>query len=564
MEQATPLKTVTSSVNERQFLEQLKTFFSTSTIMLAEAMQNARRAGAKEVWFDYEADTATLTIRDYGRGIEDFQTLLTVAASDWSQQTIDDEKPFGMGFYSICFAAERVLVQSRGQQVSFTLDDLIEKRPIAIEPSEMHEGTLITLYGCKLDEGKMEQSIKEYAKGFPIPVIWRSLSLPRPHARQTLRGTETPVGFIHAAGIHDAIIPNERPGFTLYCQGLPIHLSGYARNREYDTYRVIIHVDHRRFLPRMPDRDVLTDSDRACEDFDSEVSALWRSFLKKRKARLSARRFASQYWSVARAIGCLELMRDVPVLPVSILSQIEETPIKLHRYADSFFRQPRSPVTQAMVENREVLLFRDFHYRDQQEECNYFARLMWAKKAKALFVRNLPAGHWAEAYVRDLFEMPVSIEGNPLGERRIEAEWVSALVILFDSLNVTMDGVSYPLDEAIVANEVRDSEGETVTGNAILVPKGGKLLGDALRQASEYTNGEDSFREDALDRDLASLEQLVAILSGEAPEITLEKFLRSSGVAHRCNLKSHDFIIKFNASGQCAVTRCKTARGSEY
>ncbi|MDR2031258.1 MAG: hypothetical protein LBP86_03145 [Azoarcus sp.] len=59
---------ITSAVNERRFLEHLRSFFSTSTTVLAECMQNARRAGATYVSFAYDASAATLTVMDDGAG----------------------------------------------------------------------------------------------------------------------------------------------------------------------------------------------------------------------------------------------------------------------------------------------------------------------------------------------------------------------------------------------------------------------------------------------------------------------------------------------------------------
>src|SRR5437764_11643083 len=72
-----------------------------------EVLQNARRAGATSIQVTIEApktgaDHCLVTVQDDGRGISDFQTLLTLGASDWSTATAAAEDPAGMGFYSLC------------------------------------------------------------------------------------------------------------------------------------------------------------------------------------------------------------------------------------------------------------------------------------------------------------------------------------------------------------------------------------------------------------------------------------------------------------------------------
>jgi hypothetical protein len=254
---------ITSAVNERRFLEHLRSFFSTSTTVLAECMQNARRAGATSVSFAYDASAATLIVTDDGAGISDFAALVTVAESDWMPETMESEQPFGIGFFSVCFAAERIRVESRGKQVEFTSGDLIAKTPITIQAGDFIDGTRITLLGCTLDEEKIARALTRYASGFPIPVIWQEIPLPRPCAQAGLAGKETSVGFIHIPGIHG---DQGQPSFDnrghVYCQGLPVFVQhfSYSYPPSHACDRLVIHMDHLKYLPRMPDRDALIDT----------------------------------------------------------------------------------------------------------------------------------------------------------------------------------------------------------------------------------------------------------------------------------------------------------------
>ncbi|MDR1661421.1 MAG: ATP-binding protein, partial [Azoarcus sp.] len=278
MKQAT--QQIISAVNERRFLEHLRSFFSTSTTVLAECMQNARRAGATQVSFAYEASAATLIVTDDGQGIDDFAALVTVAESGWTQETMEDEKPFGIGFFSVCFAAGRIRVESRDKRVEFSSDDLIAKTPIAIQAGDFIDGARVTLLGCKIDEEKIADALTRYASGFSIPVIWQEIPLYRPCARAGLVGKETAAGLIHVPGIHgdqDSPLFEER-GYA-YCQGLPVFIPNFSYSYPPSNSRdyLVVHVDHLKYTPRMPDRDTLIDAQQAAADIDNAIKQIWRA-----------------------------------------------------------------------------------------------------------------------------------------------------------------------------------------------------------------------------------------------------------------------------------------------
>ena len=200
MNQAAQVENIVSSVNETRFLEHMRTLFSTSTTVLAECLQNGRRAGASRIDFDYDEAASTLSITDNGCGISDFRALITVAESGWSEETMVSEKPFGIGFFSVSFSAESIVVESRGRKIEFSSDDLVAKRQIAVQSSSFIGGTRISLVKCKLDQEKIRNALGNYARGFATPVFWRDEEVPRPHAQANLNGVTTPVGFVHVPG----------------------------------------------------------------------------------------------------------------------------------------------------------------------------------------------------------------------------------------------------------------------------------------------------------------------------------------------------------------------------
>jgi hypothetical protein len=552
---------ISSSVNERRMLEHLGTFFSSSSVVLAELMQNARRAEAGSVHFEFDAGGNTLSITDDGYGIADFRALVTLAGSDWSQEVMDAERPFGIGFFSVCFAADGVLVQSRGKEIHFSAGDLIEKRPIAVKTSDFIGGTRILLAGCGIDKDKVGDALRRYAKGFAIPVFWQGAELPRPHAQARLPGVETPVGFIHVPELHRAgrriadgwvidgvFVPD--PPFTLcgdgavYCQGLPVEADGFSKNWRKDDDLPVIHVDIRRHTPRMPDRDALVDGHRAARDFEDTLRGLWREYLLARKTSLSDQDFAQTYWKVARKAGCLDVMHDVDVIPGYELLYVTNFPIL---GGENFWdrRRGSESVTRSLVEAGKVTLYRAFNENDDGAD---FLRLSWARSEKALFVPDdLPADHWAQPYLRDLAKMQLKVSGQVLAKGHFEGAWVSGGVKLVESLALTLDGTRHLLPAPVAAGcPDKDSF-------AFLFPKGGDLTGYVVKQAQSYLDYDDHFCEPACDEDAEDLRNLVEILAGEPLAEALKKRLVKAGIGEVEPLRNTSFHVRVGADGEIMV-----------
>ena len=546
--QAQVEENIVSSVNESRFLKHLRTLFSTSTTVLAECLQNGRRAGASQIDFDYDVSTSTLTITDNGCGIADFRALITVAESGWSEETMASEMPFGIGFFSVSFAAETIVVESRGRQISFSSEDLIAKRQIAVQPSSFIGGTRITLQRCKLDAERVGAALANYAKGFAIPVVWQGEELPRPHAQANLVGTQSSVGFMHVPAIHDDVPAQVEFRGYVYCQGLPVHVSDFSRHYGSEI-RPIVHVDHLRYTPRMPDRDSLIDPQQAAKDFDKALKEIWREHLVAKKAEMSPADFVETCWSNAKRAGCLDLMADVPVLPTTILSYVGETPVQ-RRDGDSYLYHSKVPVTQAEVESGAVTLFRDF---DEEDRGDDFTRLMWAEKAKVLFVSHeLPEQHWAVPHLRDFAEEAVKVSGRLVAKDHFSGGWVDGDVKLMENLAVTIAGVTHLLTEAVAVGS-----GEWGGSRTFLVPTGIVHAGYVLRQASTYTDSNDTYCDTDYDIDADHFDDLVAILSGEPAVETLKKCLSSAGVKHKTNLRNKSFLVTFDAEGNIVVTEAE-------
>lgn len=536
---------ITSGVNEGRFLEHLRAMFSTSTTVLAELMQNARRAGATSIGFSYDEPTKSLIVTDNGCGIADFRALITVAESGWSEETMQSDRPFGMGFFSVAFGCSSVLIESRGRQTEFCSDDLIAKRPIIVQPSSFIGATRLTLRDCRLTDGVIAEALRFYAKGFAIPVWWNEHELPRPHARENLTGVETEVGFVSMAGIHresDAM-PVLRRG-RLYCQGLPIKAESFNPRWAGDD-EIIIHVDHHRYQPRMPDRECLVDQEHATKHFKAEVRRLATEHLFSQKTLCTPEVFATKYWVLADELGVLHVMNDVPVLPSAVLSHIASYPIKRGE-GDSFTSSWPSCVHQQQVLAGEVTLCSE---QDDDGEGDQFAKLMYVKaKGWCMVTNRLPDGHWAQPHILDLEAASVRISGKVRAVNQFYGRYTGGTVKLFDRLVVVLNDEPLEIQQAFAVGSSEWSD----DGVTFLVPYAHRYPSDVLRQGSTYTSN-DVYQETDLNLDEKEFDDLVAIMAGETPEETLTKCLKD--VSEKTNLRKTAFTVSIDGEGKLSILK---------
>jgi len=344
----TGAQTVRAGVNERQFFSNMKNMFASSYAFLGELLQNARRAGASRVEVTLSAGLTTILVRDDGNGVQDWQSLITLAQSGWDEKTIQNERPFGMGLFSTLFAAKEVLIRSRGKRLRVTLEDVIEKHELEVQDDEFGgPGTIVELRGLSANmlahewrayddkltiSGSPESrqyvlvnECRNLAKGFAIPVVLNGEHLARPDAQAHLIGAHTEIGFVHLPGIHtgEAIIDYKsvadaathylRP--RLYLQGLPI--AGAAGPERVQS--PVVHLETAQFSPKLPDRRYLVDPEQASKRIDAAINQVIRIWVETEKARLSQRDFVLHFWSLCSSKGWGDLINDVPFFPAGEL-----------------------------------------------------------------------------------------------------------------------------------------------------------------------------------------------------------------------------------------------------
>jgi hypothetical protein len=98
-------------------------FQNSDDSLWTELLQNARRAGANSVEITLQAamgssGRSVVTVWDNGVGIDDFQKLITLGGSGWSNSVQYIEDPAGIGFFSLC--RSDVTVQSGHRTVNIT------------------------------------------------------------------------------------------------------------------------------------------------------------------------------------------------------------------------------------------------------------------------------------------------------------------------------------------------------------------------------------------------------------------------------------------------------------
>src|SRR5579859_977807 len=138
-EMTSNIQTIRGTVNPALLAKADRLFLNDDRGIFVELLQNARRANATTVHVSIEeipgdSGSARITILDNGRGIEDFQSLLTLGGSDWSSLTQQKEDPAGMGFFSLC--RSEVEVHSGFQSVRISPAVFLGQAEASVEPAE--------------------------------------------------------------------------------------------------------------------------------------------------------------------------------------------------------------------------------------------------------------------------------------------------------------------------------------------------------------------------------------------------------------------------------------------
>lgn len=493
-------------INEAGALRNQRHAFSNRFTLVSELLQNARRAGATGVEIAYDATTQVLRVHDDGRGIDDFQKLLSFHESGWDAATCAEERPFGIGFSKCLYAAARCIVTSGRRRVVIDSAAALARELIEVEElteAEANAGTRVELHGVNLPE--LGARIEEMCAGFPIPVRFNGHALERRLAESNLALQPSAIGNVHLAGTRDGRYSRDT---LVFLQGFCVLKPTWYRAEEVN----VVHLDSRQFTARLPDRDKLIDEDLQGRRIDTELKACWRRTLETAKTQLSPKNFVERYYAAARAWGHLDLLNDLDVLPMSLCETIVGYPIQSEHGERDFLSAVNTVPTRQDVETGAVKLVA------LDDVGNDNAAHWMLARHKGWWVFDwigVHDDHWSRRHVRFLEEEPVTVE--PIAETlrtTLEGRWVWPTVILCEAVRVNVGD-----DEALITDAAVCHDG------SVYVPAGASS-GTPVRQLSSFTDENDQFLEADCDADSEALVDLLFRLRSVDPVQTLDSLLQ--------------------------------------
>lgn len=489
-------------INEEGALRNQRYAFSDNYTLMTELLQNARRSGAMRIEVLHDERARVLRVIDDGCGIDDFQKLLTFNESGWDGGVCVEERPFGIGFSKCLYSANRCVVASRGRKVDFMTDAGLRREPIEVTHGETDTHTVIELHGVELPG--LKTRLSTVCSGFPVAVFCNGIEIPRIHAIGQLPFTSTEIGRVYLTGTRDG----------RYSTDMLVFLQGFCvmRPSGFDPEHVnVVHLDSRKFVARLPDRDKLIDEEDQRKRIDACLSSLWRTALLTAKAEMDAEAFVETFFKAMSRWGHLDLLNDLPLLPKSLCQRIVGYPVQEGYESRDYVESVERCLTRSEVGSGQAVLVE----LDSPSSENT-ARWMFAKANGYVVFSSysLPRDHWAQNYVRSLDDATVDVEA--LGEQcraTLEGRWIWPQVILCDAVAITVDG-----------EEVQITD-EGVYHDGTIFITSGETSGEPVRQASDYIDENDQFLEDHRDADRDALADLILRLRSVDANATLGSLL---------------------------------------
>ena len=540
------------AVNASRLIQNIGSVFSGNHKVLSELLQNARRAGATKIIVK-ELDDHTLIISDNGCGISDMQKLLTLAESGWDEATQESEGAYGMGFFSALFSAQKVVVKSRGKQITIHSDGSLLDQEIALEDADINEGTVVELHGHTIPN--ICGAIYDICRGFSVEVAYQavdseeSLVIPMPDQLDTNVFVDFACGEIR--------LSMDNVGWNAYLQGFKVASSGpYS-----DHSRSIIHLDSASFRARMPDRDQLINKEVEHERINDAVKQMQRQKLEAIKTANQTDVFA--YKALIVEQGFLEIFNDIPVLPCAYLEVFSNAPEK---YQDSF----QGTQTHSYKAKGDELFISDDEVQDgfylacepsEDNEANPYAialQMAVYRKSIPFLATPLDKNHWFYGLCKEAPDMGdldenqsfISVEytANKTGK------WWGATISLVDHYTIKIP--SWGL-EVVVNNDPLaigcDENGVDCAQSGFIIPS--KDYGaDVLKQVQTWHLNDYDADERGRDDDIASLDGVLAVLYGNNAADVLQNLLCNCDRAILNALANQQFTVSVSENGAVAVT----------
>ena len=368
-------------INEDNLLNRLGEAFTNKDTFIKEIMQNAQRSGATKLAISTTDNTLSFT--DNGNGINDFQSLLTVAESGWDIETIKKTNAFGIGFLSSIYASDVVEVKSGHQFVRFKTQDLLKGHSVKVETLfSKVKGTVVILTGTfKTD------NLDSYTIGFGIPVTINGVNSPRKNALNKDKFIKTDFGWIKLTDEYTTI------GSKLYLQGQEVFDEPYMFGP-----RNIVHLEDATFLARLPDRDKLIDEKEVVDKIHNWIQ---RYYHHKAQQMLDAINKQSNFDTIENAFAFArkwnkKALNKLDFIVASDFIDTDDLDLRIghHDHAcDTNWNTLSGIFTKDELLNRPIFRTDQDYISEEQMDCFTFCKL-----SKALIfnnsVNNYDEDHW--------------------------------------------------------------------------------------------------------------------------------------------------------------------------
>ncbi len=526
------MNTVAMKVNSANLVRSLKFSFTNKTTVLGELMQNARRAKATQVVFEFAPETKILRVTDDGCGIDSIETLLTVAESGWDTDVVANEHPFGIGFLSALFACNHITVVSKSGRLCVNTDDILKLLPVTVKPVTNWNGiTSITMTGVDLELNKIESMLKELSRGFNIPVIFNGENLDRKHALDSgLRFVDTEIGAVYLSGVD--IPDGVHSDFEVYLQGLPVY-SSYSHGLRTRN-RHVIHLDSACFYARLPDREKLIDEEEAITKIKTVLTAEIEQHFMSLKPKISAEDFVL-FYGMMRHWRLLSLLNDVPVVPREALCEFADYPVCDTDVFGEFINNLNGSLTRAEIDACEVVAIND----DMQSDGATRYMFAWQRNS-LIYQGGLDDGHWIHPMIRDLNTEELTIElVNETHSAEFQGDWVWVGVRFCDTYRIQIGN-----DRVEMTNDALFKGSDN--GNVVIMPSG-DASGFVLKQISSYKSEYEEFQESTHEADMDAFSSFVVANTASDPADAMQRLL--PGFSGCPSLYGKSFVVILGATG---------------
>lgn len=537
-----PRTSVRAGMNEKKFFAKMGQLFASRFSVLGELMQNARRAGATRIDFTVDADSKTLSCQDNGHGINDFAALVMLMDSDWDEDVVLHDNPFGMGLFSAFYAGQTVEFLSGGQRLTLTLDDVINKRliPVVADAQAPSEGTLVRISGAdakffefEYQPGHPEKlsiaqnQIAKFARGFSVPVSFNGLEMCRDRALDQMPFALTDIGHVSVPGIHRGSEMVSLSNVLYFLQGLPIGESALYCDR--GAY-VIVHLDSTQFVAQMPDRARLHNAIEQYCVIQASLQNTVRQFLVAQKASLTPEEMVQRHWKACMQHDAGHLLADIPWVPASVFYTIDNVDYDLTNMGQTGVTSPNPNglISRQDIASGRLLAWRDAPGSATDDEWSVVCLKVMQTQKIAVLDHAFPREHWLNDLLPSAADLEFDVQ--PIGVSEQSASFSSgcsehsAEIRLCDSISVTVTSStddqfkqSFDLqDDWILEPELEQSGDQLLFNNHYLayVCRDNQAVDHPIECFSDYTEEYGSIRDDWKDANQADWGRLVSNLKG--------------------------------------------------